>query len=286
MSLPCTPLVESDALAAALSQPDIRIIDIRYGKDAEQEFLSGHIPGSMHSNYAMAGWRGVSGGVQNVAPDPAHLANLLGGLGITPQHHVIIVSPAENANQVAGAARAYWTLKYVGHTRVSVLNGGFRDWRSSPDRQVQTGPAVPAPAPPYPIRLDDRLRSDLAATERAVMTGCGSMLDARADSFFAGADKSGDVARPGRLPGAVQMDYTRAFDTASGRVQPLDTLRALYAHLPDGPIVNYCNTGHTAALNWFALSELLGHRDVSLFDGSLSVWAQDSQRPLVVAPQG
>ena len=39
-----------------------------------------------------------------------------------------------------------------------------------------------------------------------------------------------------------------------------------------GEQIAFCNTGHWAATNWFALSELAGYRNVKMYPGSLVDW--------------
>ena len=284
MPLPFPPLLDAALLAAHLDSPDLRVLDIRYDAEAQERFEEAHVPGAVHSNYATEGWRGVAGGVRNVAPPLEDFAALLGRLGVAPDHHVVIVTPGESPNHAAGAARAYWTLKLCGHERVSILDGGMRAWLADPARPVESGPSPRFDGPAYPVRRNPRFLSGLEATQAAVASGTAILLDARAESFFLGQEKSGDVLRPGRLPGAVASNYVEAVDPATGRLKPLDQLRAIHAGLSDGRVINYCNTGHTAALNWFVLSEMLGRADVRLFDGSLSQWALDPARPLATGP--
>jgi thiosulfate/3-mercaptopyruvate sulfurtransferase len=57
-------------------------------------------------------------------------------------------------------------------------------------------------------------------------------------------------------------------------------LERLFAAIPANSIISYCNTGHTAALNWFVLSEILGREEVRLYDGSMTEWTQDPTRPV------
>jgi thiosulfate/3-mercaptopyruvate sulfurtransferase len=276
------PLADAAALHAALDHPRLRIIDLAWEGDAAAAFEAGHIPGAVHSPYGRDPWRGLQSGVRNVAPDDADLAALLGRLGVTPASHVVLVAPWREATHAAAAARAFWTLRWAGHAFASVLHGGMRAWTADPARPIATGPSRVETAPPYPIRHDALVRSDLAATQAAVSRGASALLDARSAAVFAGAQKSGDVARFGRLPGALNLDYTAAFDAGVGELLPRDALESLFAAVPEGPVVNYCNTGHTAALNWFILAHVLGRPDVSLFDGSMSEWARDPDRPMVV----
>lgn len=278
------PLIGAETLSEALGAARLRIIDIRYGKDAAAAFERSHIPGAVHSDYGRDGWRGQAGGVDNIVPPVDHIARLFGDLGIGPDDHVVIVTPAESANHAGGAARAYWTLKWAGHRDVSILDGGMRQWLADPARPVAIGPAPRPGGPPYPVRLDAAGRSDLMATVQALRMKTAALLDARAMSYFVGAEKSADVLTAGRLPGALQRNYAEAFDPDSGQLRTTGTLESLYADVPDGPVINYCNTGHTAALNWFVLSELLARPEVTLFDGSMSEWALEPGRPIMTGP--
>lgn len=45
-------------------------------------------------------------------------------------------------------------------------------------------------------------------------------------------------------------------------------------------MIAYCNTGHWAATDWFVLHELLGRKDVSLYDGSMVEWSANASRPI------
>ena len=90
--------------------------------------------------------------------------------------------------------------------------------------------------------------------------------------------------RAGRLPGSLQVDHAEAFDKAAQRLRPLADLRHLFAAVPDGPVMNYCNTGHQAATNWFVLSELLRRPGATLYDGSMSQWTEDPAHAVAVGP--
>ena len=75
-----------------------------------------------------------------------------------------------------------------------------------------------------------------------------------------------------------------AFDSAAQTLKSKAELEKIFAAIPAQPVINYCNTGHQAATNWFVLSEVLGRRGVSLYDGSLSEWTEESDRPVDVGP--
>jgi thiosulfate/3-mercaptopyruvate sulfurtransferase len=272
-----TPFV-APADLAALQASSIRVIDIR----PREAFTAGHVPGAASSPYTM-GWRVREGGAPGLLPPADRLAALINATGLTPERRAVIVASGATASDLAGAARVYWTLKTAGHGPVSILAGGF-EASARQGFPVSAGEATPVAAARYPLRLTDAYRSDLAATAAALARGDHALIDAREPAQFRGAAQSPEVQAAGHLPGAASMPYTLLFDPATGMTRPHDELAALLAAPagePDGrPALVYCNTGHTAALVWFALSELLG-REARLFDGSMAEWTADRARPVV-----
>jgi len=281
------PLVSPDWLAQRLPDPAFLVLDIRSSVDGggRAAFEAGHIRGSVHTDYVEDGWRVAQGPVPGLLPGEADLAALLGGIGLDPERHAVVVPAGTSAGDFGAAARVYWTLKAAGHARTSILDGGVKAWREDPARPVDSGPSPePHPALPYPVRIDEALRARVGEVEQAIASGAAAFVDARTAAQFDGHEKSAQALRPGRLPGAVHVDQSAGFDAVAGRLRPAGALEALYAAVPDGPAVAYCNTGHQAATSWFVLSELLGRSSVSLYDGSMSEWSQDPTRPMASGP--
>jgi thiosulfate/3-mercaptopyruvate sulfurtransferase len=272
------PLVSPAWLAEDAGE--VLVLDIR----PADAFTAAHIAGAVHSDYAADGWRVTAGTAGGLLPDPARLAALFGRLGIEPTRPVVVVSAGQTPSDFSAAARVYWTLKVSGHRRVSILDGGFAAWTGAGLPTV-AGPSQPRAAAPYPLRLDASIRAIAADVERAVSEKGRALVDGRSRAQFEGAEKSPQVARPGRLPGAVHVDHAQAFEAGTGRLRAPAQLEALFAPVPDGPAVSYCNTGHLASTNWFVLSEVLKRPGVTLYDGSMSEWAGDPAHPVEAGPE-
>lgn len=283
MSLAHAPLVPPEALAANLGQANLRLLDFRLPPDGGLEsFEALHIPGAAFTDYVKDGWRWMIGGAPGMLPPEAHLSMLLGLLGIAPESHVVIIPTGASANDLTTAARLYWTLKVVGHEAVAILDGGMRGWVADRARPLEAGPSQPLAAGPYPVRPNPAVRSTLAEVERALAAGA-AFVDTRTPRYFAGLEWAREARRGGHLPGALWHEYSELFDLSSGRLRPPPELAAMFAGVPEVPVVAYCNTGHTAALTWFALSEVLGRKGVTLYDGSMTEWTQDETRPVEVS---
>jgi thiosulfate/3-mercaptopyruvate sulfurtransferase len=276
---PTSPLVSAGWLEAQSGHPALLRLDLRVAADGGRAaYEAAHVPGAVYSDYAGDGWRRRDGDVPGLLPKEEHLSALFARLGITPGTHVILIPAGTSANDFAASARAYWTLKVSGHRDVSILNGGTKGWIAE-GRAVETGWREPAAASLYPVRPVEILACDCAKTDAARRDGSHRLVDARAASYYEGREKASEAKRAGHIPGAVSLDYARAFDAETGRLRPHAELAALYAAVPEGPVISYCNTGHTAALNWFVMHEVLG-RDVALYAGSMTAWTQDDTRPV------
>lgn len=274
-------LISPEALAARLGDAKLVVIDIRTAADGGRDaFEAGHIPGAVHSDYAADGWRAKIGNAPGMLPSLDHLAALAGRLGIKPHDDVVIVPAGTAATDFAAAARVYWTLKFIGHGQQAILDGGFKGWTADAKRPVERGPSTPKSASPYPVVAQQQLRSTADATLVAQRSKQASLVDARGPSYFEGREKSAEAARAGHIPGAIQRDYAGAFEPGSGKLKARGELEKLFAAVPEGPVVSYCNTGHSAAANWFVLSEVLGRDEVALYDGSMTDWTQDPERPV------
>lgn len=270
------PLVSADWVAAQAMNENVRIIDV--GR-APGEFLTAHIPGSVFTDYKKDGWRVDRNGVPDVMNTVPALEALLGRLGIQAQSHVVLIAPGLSAYDMASATRLYWTLKMLGHERVSVLDGGLVGYAQK-KLSLKAGP----PRRAAPTVYSARPATGLEATLPDVQSGGVPLIDARTSDEYLGINKSDKVTRAGTLPGAINMPLVWMTVDGKGFFRKPGAVKALldFANAPpDGPQIVFCNTGHTASLVWFVLHELQGNSQVRLYDGSLAEWSMDTKREVI-----
>lgn len=259
------PLLTPAELKTQLGQPNVRVIDIRDPK----AFATGHIPGAVNAPYGK--WRGPAGNPGEL-PELPKLTELVRSLGLTPATHAVVVSSGANATDFGSAARVYWTLKVLGLKELSLLNGGVKAWAGA---KLPQDNAVAKVAPSdFSPTLDQALIASV--DEIAQDKGSKLLVDARPKAFFEGDTRHAAATVPGTLQGAINVEYSQFFESEdSGVLQP-EKVRAAAGQLQqDKETVSFCNTGHWAATNWFALSEVLGQKKVSLYPGSMVSWSQD-----------
>jgi thiosulfate/3-mercaptopyruvate sulfurtransferase len=264
---------ELDRLLAGVDPPTL--IDVRWrlgGPPGRLEYLDGHIPGAafLDLDAELCGRPGPAG--RHPLPDPDALQAALRRAGVRTDHPVVVY----DAGDGPAAARAWWTLRWAGHTAVRVLDGGFAAWRDA-GRSVEPREALPAPgdvvvAPGHLAVLD--------AASAAAIARTGSLIDARVGERFRGEIEPVDAVA-GHIPGAINIPATDLVGP-DGRLRPGDELRAAFERAGvTGPVGAYCGSGVTAAITVLAL-RLAGFDEAALYVGSWSNWVADPSHPVAV----
>ncbi len=271
------PLVDAGWLAAHHRDAGIVVLDVR---DDRRDYVAGHVPGALFTEFA-DDWRQMVKGVRDMLPPTEKMAKLIGNLGIGNADHVVIVAAGIETKDMAAATRAYWTFKMLGHDAVSILDGGMRAYA---DIGAETDKR-PAKRPPQAFKAtqQNHALADTADVARAVAADSVVLVDNRLTARFKGMVRHAEIMRAGTIPNAVNTPATSLFKPRSGFFIGKEALQASFAAVDAAkPAIVFCDNGHWASLTWFALSELLGRRDVRLYDGSLAAWARDPRNPMTL----
>ena len=274
------PLLSPAELQAKLNNPQVRVIDIRDAKS----YAAGHIAGAVNAPYGS--WRGPAHNPGEL-PELPKLTALVQSLGLSPVTHAVVVSSGADATDFGATARVYWTLKVLGLKELSILNGGLKAWSEA--GLTQNTEAVKIAASNFQPKLDT---SQIATKEeliQRVKAGDAALIDARPAAFFKGETKAPAAKVAGTLDGAVNLQHDKWFAPGSSTFVPADQAKKIAAASPIDPAketVSFCNTGHWAATNWFAMSEVLGQKNVKLYAGSMVDWTQSKDAPRMANQPG
>jgi thiosulfate/3-mercaptopyruvate sulfurtransferase len=263
-------LVSTDWLTQHLSDPQIVILHVTRNRST---YDAAHIPGARFFGYSDLVI--TRDGILNELPPAAELKKSLERVGVSDDSHIILYTDAA----VVPAARAYFTLDYLGHAdRTALLDGGLQKWRTE-GRALSTEAPVVTPG-----RFTPRARPEIVVGLEAVKdfswaaTNTRSpamiLLDVRAAEDYHGAkEPSSEAPRPGHIPGAINVFWMDTQAKESSVLLPEAALRKLYEAAgvtPDRQVVTYCNTGMLSPQTYFTL-KYLGY-DVRLYDGSIFEW--------------
>lgn len=274
------PLVDVAWLKANKDQPGVVVLDVQ----SPGAYAGSHIPGALNTDFAKSGWRAEKNGIPDMMNDPDKLASLIGSYGIDNATHVVLVPQGANAGEMGVATRIYWTLKVLGHDRVSVLNGGHGAWTADKANPVATGPAPQVVAKTFKASFRPELLATKDDVAKAIQSRAVALVDARPEDQYMGVNRNPKAKRNGTLPGAINVPNSWMTENNGGKFRDPDTIRKLYgvAGAPtSGQQIAFCNTGHLASVGWFVSSELLGNKQTKLYDGSMVEWTADPNAPVV-----
>ena len=277
------PLIDAESLASELAggAPPV-LLDVRWrlgGPPGIDSYRAGHLPGAVFVDLDadLSGPPGAGG--RHPLPAAADFEAAMRRVGVRTGYPVVTYDDGDSTI----AARAWWTLRYFGHDRVRVLDGGLRAWAAAGQPVTAAEPSVAAgdftAVPGHLPVLDPAGAAALARS--------GVLLDARAGERYRGETEPVDPVA-GHIPGALSAP-TAGNVGADGRFLPPAELGRRFATLgvppgpqPGVPVGAYCGSGVTAAHEVLALN--LAGVPAALYVGSWSGWTADPDRPVATGP--
>lgn len=276
-------IVSTGWLAAHLNDPKIVVLHVARTRAHYDE---GHIPGAR-----FVGWDEITAtrdGVPNELAPVADLQKLFERLGVGNDNRIVLYGD----NFGLSAARAFFTLDYLGHgRRAALLDGGLEKWKA--ERHAISTEVVQSKMAPFTPRVRanavtnlDVVR-DLSWTATNVATPSAVLIDARPVDEYTGTKPGEGVPRGGHIPGAANVFWMQNLVSKENpMLRPAPELRRLYqqAGVDDGrTIVSYCRTGGQASHTYFTL-RFLGY-DVVMYDGSFFEWSNTEGTPVVAGKE-
>lgn len=259
-------MVSTEQLAAELRAGKVRVLDAENGEN----FSRAHLPGAV--NLYFMDLEDAEENAKTGQPIfPQLAASKFGALGLTRDADVVVYDSGDGR----GASAAWYILRYLGHDRVRILDGGFRKWlkegRAVTQETVKFAKATYVPKP----RSDWAVRTDTLARSGALL------LDARGLAEFSGKD-SGGARQGGHIPNARSFPWSQLSGESATFKQAEAMKKALLdaGITPDKEIVTYCNGGLGRSTFLFAALQLLGYDKVRVYPGSWIEWASDPSRPI------
>jgi thiosulfate/3-mercaptopyruvate sulfurtransferase len=213
---------------------------------------------------------------------PENLEKILGKSGITPDTTIVLYG--DNNNWFA--AYAYWALKYYGHDKAKLINGGRVKWEAE-------GRPYTTEAPSYPetqYKFQGSPKEDIRAYKEQVLERIGKagLVDVRSPKEYSGELLAPEnlpqegAQRGGHIPTAVSIPWATAVNE-DGTFKSSDQLKEIYGGKgisPEREVIAYCRIGERSAHTWFVLTELLGYPQVRNYDGSWTEWGSSIRVPI------
>lgn len=256
-------VVCTEWLASRINNPEIIIADCRYNlidhSEGRRKYLEGHIPGAFFVDMEadLTGEKKEHGG-RHPIPDPEEFARKMSAMGVEEGKTVIAYD--EN---LSGAARLWWLLKYFGHGDVYVLDGGITKWVKEGRKTTNELPKEVNGT--FLADAENSLLVDMHDVKENVNSR--ELVDSRAPERYRGEVEPIDT-KAGHIPGAVNIYYMDIMEP-EGTLKDKDDLRRQFREISHGAVV-YCGSGITSCVNILGLA-CIGIES-KLYSGSWSDW--------------
>lgn len=274
--------------AAVFTRAPEIVTDPKTGKKVVAE-VGGHIEGSSLFDFKKARVEKAiaTAKVKFLIPEMADFQKLAQGIGVNAGKPIVLVPLGVDISDVDEALRVLWSFKVYGEQNIAVLDGGLAGWLAD-GKPVTTA----APAKPAGNWVGNGVNNALVATgdevAEASKTGKTTLIDARPAPQYYGITKSPSITAAGHVAGAKNFAPDILTRASNGALYFLGkaTYEALLKQIgvdPAAPAITYCNTGHLASGAWFMAHEIVGNKNVKLYDGSMHYWTLE-KRPVISVP--
>lgn len=285
-------LVETEWLQQNLGDENLRIFDVTGMLTPQLENVAkakvydrGHIPGAAYLDVASP--KGMLSDPSAVLPwtwpTASQFEHTMESMGVSKHSKVVVYASSARKGVDNGSmwsTRAWWLMHHFG-VDCALLNGSFEKWTSE-GRPVSTTPHT---YPATKFKADSNWQRGLATKGdvlSALDAGSTCIVDALSTASYMGKGDMVYGPKKGHISGAVNVPMYSLVDEDTGTFISEAQMRALFEDagvLSSNRVITYCGGAIAATVDAFALM-LLGHTDVSVYDGSLLEWASDPSLPM------
>ena len=272
------PLVSSDWLEEKICKKGFVVLEINKSKN---NYQVSHIPCSVFTNFYESGWRETRNNIPLVMPEVFKLKEVVENHGISNSDHVIISASGTGKYDAAEAAAIYFTFKYLGHEKVSILEGCFKGWKNKWDRDMEDGLRAITKGK-FKVNINASILADKSDVKKIIKKQ-GYLVDARSSDMYLGINMSFPALKNGTIANAENVPNKWLLINDSLYFHAQEKLESIYNYAgiskKDG-IISFCNAGLESALSWFVMSELLNYPNNKLYEASIAEWSQSETLPM------
>lgn len=269
------PIVSTDWLQQNSQLKDLVILDIR----AKEAYADGHIPKAVNAPFLVpvSDWIVIRDELLLEVPEEAALFRAIGNCGIKNDSLVVVVTsapkPGEPPYPLADATRVADTLLYAGVRNVAILDGGHTKWQK--ENKTISKDAVGPTAETYKGKRKSMFVSREYVHERL---GKALIIDARDADVYFGVKVEPFADKPGHIRNARCLPAPWMWNPEDWTYKDSKTLGGMVSGVigkqDPKEIIVYCGVGGYASSWWFVLTQVLGYRNVKLYDGSAQEWVR------------
>ena len=249
-------------------------------RNAIKEYENKHIPGAMF-------WD-VDKHSDNDSPYPHMMSNsdywtrMLWSFGIQNNDHIIVYDNSD----IYSSCRLWFSLKYFGHEKVSVLDGGMKKWlkenRTTDNKINQDLGKFSSidklnPTTKYSVNEKSEFIKNKLQIDENIKNQSFQTVDARSRDRFEGkAEEPRPGLKKGCIIGSKNIPFKECINSKTNTFKSKNELSVIFTKNGidiSKPIVFTCGSGMTATVLGLAYSIISG-KNAAVYDGSWSEYGK------------
>lgn len=258
-------VIDIDGLKKIIAHDSIVLIDTR----KPEEYQLGHIAGAI--NIYRSDIQNDSLPYSGMIASKLKIEHLFSNKGIENNDYLILYDDRGSCD----AARLWWVLDYYGFHKTALLDGGIKQWIKGDSLSQDTFKRN---------KTSFTLSNDMVTDRHISLEELNStrvdsslvIIDSRTQEEYSGEHLKNGAFDQGRIPGSLNIDWSRAINSDKGTFKTKEEIKAIYAAKgidSTTSVVVYCHSGVRSAHTTFVLTELLGYKNVKNYDGSWIEWS-------------
>ena len=267
-----SPLVTPNWMSKNLCNKNIKVFEV--GKSFNSYKIE-HISCSFYTNFYNDGWRETYKEVSMSLPNPIKLKTLVEKLGIKNSDHIILYPKKNDTYAMAEVTSIYFTLKYLGHKKISILNGGYPGFKKEFPLLVDEGELYVEDKTNYKYKINTSILAEAAELMDSIVLK-KNITDSREVDYYLGINKLDRFKDYGTIDGSINIPSMWNLKDRGLIFNDITTLNKIHNSekkvLKEKPNIYFCYAGLESSLNWFVSHELLENKNVKLYEGSIFDW--------------
>ena len=275
--LKASPIVSATWLSQNLCKENIKLIEVG---SSYNSYLVEHIKCSQYTNFYKDGWRVNKKKIYMSIPEPDFLVNKLNKMGISEGDHIILY-PKKHTDiyAMAETTAIYFTFKYLGHKKVSILEGGYPYFKKNFDLFIEEGEFRVEPVSNYKAKIDLRI---IANSNDILQSKANNyyLIDSREKDFYLGINKLKGFNEYGTLENSINIPSKWFLKERGLSFNTLKVFESIYDYSKinsDENFIFFCYSGLESSINWFVSYELMKNKNSKLYEGSLFDWTSKNK---------
>ena len=267
-------LITCDWLNENLNQKDLCIIDCTWhlpgtNRDGKSEFLNERIPGSIF--FDLDEFSDQSSKYPHTLADKEWFSKKASELGIQNSDHIICYDTLG----IFTSPRVSWMFSQYGHEKVSILDGGFKNWKIKKFK-VETGKPQNKGQSNYIAKNNPKNIKFFEDIKNNIVSSTFKLIDARPSGRFNATDpEPRPELQSGNIPNSQSLPFSKLLDPATGCMKNKDELKKIFDELSissEDKITFSCGSGVAAVIAGTAYEKVF-NKEFDVYDGSWTEWA-------------